>query len=374
MIAGKPVRVKDVDEETHFDDTPILLEHKVRSGITTPIYRQGHIYGVLGAHAVQPRTFSDDEANFLVDVAEILGAAMERGLSEEDIRIKSIERAEQAKAAERRFRFLADASAVLSTSLNYIGALYCTAQLAVPSLADWCFVDVLGGEGKDETYIHRLVVAHAKANEATEGLAKGLQYYYPLDPAALHSTPRVLRSGRPELVTEVTDEILEAIAQNAEHLAVLQNLKPRSYMCVPLRVRRRLIGSIGLVATESEHRYREEELSMAEGLACCAALTIDHMLHTISETNTVQELIQALKEDQAVIVDAARQDVPGLTSRQLEVLELISCGRSAKEIKTELGVSEATVRGHIRLVLQSLGAHSQLEAVSRARGLGLLSA
>lgn len=144
-------------------------------------------------------------------------------------------------------------------------------------------------------------------------------------------------------------------------------------MCVPLRVRQRLIGSIGLIITESKKRYREEELSMAEGLACCAALTIDHMLHTSSETNTIQELNRVFKENQGVIVDAAQRDAPDLTSRQLEVLKLISCGRSAKEIKSELGVSEATVRGHIRLILQSLGAHSQIEAVSRARELGLLS-
>lgn len=210
LIEGGPVRVEDVSQETRFSNTSLLEEHGVRSSITT-IYRQGHIYGVLGAHTVQSRTFSDDEASLLSSIAELLGAALERSLSEENVRIEMMKRTEQAEVAERRFKFLADASAVLSMSSDYAGALSCTARLAGPPLADWCFVDVLRVKGGAETYIHRLVV-HADATEATEGLAKELQYYYPLDPTAPHSTPRVLRSGQPELIVEVTDEVLEDIA------------------------------------------------------------------------------------------------------------------------------------------------------------------
>lgn len=373
VILGGPVRVADVRDETRFGETPLLGEHGVRSGATTTIYRQGRIYGVLGAHTIRARKFDEGEMNFLSGVAEILSAAMERNLSEEDVRIEALERTEQAEAAERRFKFLADANAVLSASSDYAGALSCTARLAVPTLADWCFVDVVGGEGGDEADIHRLAVAHAEAAERTEGLARELQYHYPLNPDAPHGTPKTLRTGQPEIVAEMTDELLQAIAQDAEHLAVLRNLQPRSYICVPLRVRRQLIGSLGLVTTESGRRYEQRDVSMAEDLAYCAAITIDHMLYTASETNTVRELVQVVKDSQAVVVDANQESVPKFTTRQSEVLELISHGRSAKEVRIELGISETTVRGHIRSLLRALGAHSQLEAVARARELGLLS-
>ena len=373
LVLGEPVMAEDVRSETRFGDTPLLEEHGVRSSVTTIIYRQGRIYGVLGAHMTQPRTFNEEEAGYLSSVAEILGAAMERNLSEEDVRIEALERTEQAEAAERRFRFLADANSVLATSSSYTGAISCTARLAVPALADWCFVDVIGGEDGDETNIYRLAIARGEIAEAAEGLARDLQYYYPLNPEAPHDTPRVLRTGQSEIIVEVTDEVLQAIARNDKHLAVLRNLQPRSYMCVPLRVRRRLIGALGLVATKSGRRYEEKDLFTAEGLAYCAALTIDHMLHTASETNTVQELVQIVKDSRTVIVDAVQESVPELTTRQSEVLELISYGRTAKEMKSELGISETTVRGHIRSVLQALGAHSQLEAVARARESGLLS-
>lgn len=68
-----------------------------------------------------------------------------------------------------------------------------------------------------------------------------------------------------------------------------------------------------------------------------------------------------------------RRDIPELTPRQQEVLEQLAAGRSVKEIGKELYLSQATVRNHVRSLLQALGAHSQLEALAKARKIGLLS-
>jgi PAS domain S-box-containing protein len=67
-----------------------------------------------------------------------------------------------------------------------------------------------------------------------------------------------------------------------------------------------------------------------------------------------------------------RRDIPALTPRQLEVLQLLSEGKSVKEIGKELYLSEATVRNHVRSLLQALGAHSQLEVLAKAREMGIL--
>ena len=61
-----------------------------------------------------------------------------------------------------------------------------------------------------------------------------------------------------------------------------------------------------------------------------------------------------------------------LTPRQLQVLRLLSEGVTARGIASRLGLAETTVRNHIRAVLSELGAHSQLEAVARAREQGLV--
>lgn len=61
-----------------------------------------------------------------------------------------------------------------------------------------------------------------------------------------------------------------------------------------------------------------------------------------------------------------------LTKRQEEVLRLLAQGLAAKVVATRLGIAEVTVRNHIRALLIALGAHSQLEAIAKARRLQLV--
>jgi PAS domain S-box-containing protein len=89
------------------------------------------------------------------------------------------------------------------------------------------------------------------------------------------------------------------------------------------------------------------------------------------ETLEIARSLIGLSSDKSVPAPD-RTDVPMLTPRQLEVLELLAEGKSVREIGKELYLSEATVRNHVRSLLQALGAHSQLEALARARQAGLL--
>lgn len=69
---------------------------------------------------------------------------------------------------------------------------------------------------------------------------------------------------------------------------------------------------------------------------------------------------------------APRDSEAALTGRQREVLQLLAEGVRAHEIAVRFGLSETTVRNHIRALLARLGCHSQLEAVAKARRLGLI--
>jgi two-component system, NarL family, nitrate/nitrite response regulator NarL len=55
-----------------------------------------------------------------------------------------------------------------------------------------------------------------------------------------------------------------------------------------------------------------------------------------------------------------------LTSRELEVLELLSAGRASDDIATALHISRNTVRTHVQGVLAKLGVHSRLQAAAFA--------
>jgi GAF domain-containing protein len=84
LISTGPVVVEDLRTENRFEDAALLREHGVVSGLSTTIHVGGRAYGVLGAHASEKRIFTEDEVLFLQEVAEVLGAAIERRRAERD--------------------------------------------------------------------------------------------------------------------------------------------------------------------------------------------------------------------------------------------------------------------------------------------------
>lgn len=68
----------------------------------------------------------------------------------------------ERKRAEERIRFLAEASALLASSLDYERTFESLAALVVPELADWCFVDLVEPDGS----FRRLAVGYADPAKA----------------------------------------------------------------------------------------------------------------------------------------------------------------------------------------------------------------
>jgi signal transduction histidine kinase len=181
----------------------------------------------------------------------------------------------RAEAAQRDLAFLAEASNALTSSLDYEATLQTVARLAVPALADLCFVDL----AETHRSVHRLAVAHR--DPTRERWARDLQGHYPAHPDAAHGAARVLRSGQPELIPEVAEPVealfpLLAAHRSPEHLAALRTMQPRSLMTVPLIARGRTLGAITLVSTEPTRHYGAAQLALAEELAGRCALTIEN--------------------------------------------------------------------------------------------------
>jgi NarL family two-component system response regulator LiaR len=76
---------------------------------------------------------------------------------------------------------------------------------------------------------------------------------------------------------------------------------------------------------------------------------------------------------QPFVPDAARIAALGITSRELEVLQLIAEGLSNKEMAERLFVSENTIKTHTSRVFDKLGASRRTQAVQLAKSLGLLT-
>jgi PAS domain S-box-containing protein len=177
---------------------------------------------------------------------------------------------EETRRSEEAQRFLAEASSVLSSSLDYHETLAAVARLAVPTLADWCAVDVLEEDG----HLKRLAVEHPDPQKVQ--LAYELERRYPPDPDAPTGLHQVLRTGEPEMMAEIPEELVERGARDERHRELLRKLDLRSYMVVPLVTRGRTLGAISFVSAESGRRYGEADLQLAEELARRAALAVDN--------------------------------------------------------------------------------------------------
>lgn len=175
-----------------------------------------------------------------------------------------------ARRQEEDQRFLASASTTLSESLDHDEIFERLVHLAVPWLADWCAIDVPGADGTLEL----LAVAHADPDKVE--LARELREHYPPRLDSPRGGGRVVRTGEPEFVPEIPDQLLESLAQDARHLTLLRGLGLRSGMVVPLIARGRTLGTMTLIHSESGRRYSEGDLATAQDLASRAALAVDN--------------------------------------------------------------------------------------------------
>lgn len=174
------------------------------------------------------------------------------------------------RAIEDNLRFLAEASKVLGSSLDYRTTLATVAQLGVPEIADWCAVDMLAEDGA----IEQLAVAHVDPDKVQ--WARELNKANPPDPHAPTGVPNVLRTGRSEFYPLITDEMLVAAAKNEEELALIRRIGFSSAMTVPLRIQDRAIGAMTFVSAESGRHYTGADLAFAEEVASRAALAVEN--------------------------------------------------------------------------------------------------
>jgi len=199
--------------------------------------------------------------------------------------INVIEDITDIKRAEQGHRFLAKASQELASSLDYEETLSAVAQLAVPTMADWCAVDVLAG---DE--LRRVAVAHVDPERVA--LAREVQERYPTDPASETGAYGVLRRGLAELYRDIPDEMLVQAAVDDEHLELLRTVGLRSAMLAPMTLRDRVLGVISFVSAESGRRFDEHDLALAEDLALRAASAVENA-RLFQTASTIAHTLQA---------------------------------------------------------------------------------
>jgi PAS domain S-box-containing protein len=230
----------------------------------------------------------------------------------------------ERKQAEERLRYIAQISSLLSTSLDYEQTLEQIAKISVPQLADWCSIDILN----EDDSIRRLPIAHADPSKGE--LARKLQEYA-TDYKGASAITKVLQTGQPELISEVSDSLLVATTQNHEHLELVRQLGMKSVMIVPLIAQGRVLGCISFVAAESNRRYDRTDLTLATDITHRAALAVENarlyrdinqaLIHYAESLSLLDALLEAApvavcfldRELQYLRINQVFADLNGLT-------------------------------------------------------------
>ncbi|MEH2084259.1 MAG: PAS domain S-box protein [Nostoc sp.] len=206
-----------------------------------------------------------------------------------------IEDISHRKRVEATQNFLVEASTLLAASLDYEITLGNVANLAVPTLADLCIVDVFQEDWSSKQ------IAIAIADPAKLNILDEIRRRYPPKTKAKQLVQQ-LRLGISVFYPELSDSNLVEMSEDNEHLQLLQSLGIRSLMVIPVRSRGQLFGAISFFTAESGRQYRQTDLALAEDIARRAATAIDNSRlyqetqRSVNRTILLQKITAALSE------------------------------------------------------------------------------
>ena len=229
--------------------------------------------GCLVVGFAEPRQFSGQDEDFFFVLASRCGAALERAhLFEEREHARSV------------MAFLAEASAVLVSSLDYERTVSQLAELAVPRLADWCGVYLMSEAGE----IEPVAITHVDPERAD--LIRQMLEQYPVRLGDAVGVAEVIRTGQPQVYPEITDDALVAAAYDDEHLALLRGVGFGARMVVPLRARGRVFGALSL-GNARGRPLNSDDAPLVEELAARAGTVIDNA-RLFAERSYVAQTLQ----------------------------------------------------------------------------------
>ncbi len=247
-----------------------------------PLIVEGRAVGGMALSFHESREFTPEDRAFLMALARQCAQALERSrLYQAELTARA-----EAERANDRLAFLAEASEILSKSLDYRKTLSEVSRLTVPRLADWCSVDIV-----EDGVISMVAVAHADPTKV--GLARDLRRRFPPDPDAPTGVPNVIRTGQPEMWPEIPDDLIEAV-EDPEIRRLVRDLHLRSVMIVPLKSRGRVLGTITFVWAESGRNYGPADLALAQDLARRVGQAVENAMVYRERDHIAKTLQQSL--------------------------------------------------------------------------------
>jgi signal transduction histidine kinase len=257
---------------------------------------------------------------------------------------------EAAEAAQRRSAFLAEASALLTASLDYADTLASLARLSVPRVADYCVLYEM-----EEDEIRQVAWAHV--DPAKEPLLARIGERYRVSPDRKESLiARAIGTGAPVLIPRSSLEIAKTMTTDPELLEIYLRLDPFSVLVLPLAARDQKLGALFLATAESGRSYGPADEELGRELATRAAVAMDN----------------ARLYREAQRANAAKDQFLATLSHELRtplspVLAIVSALESDPALREQIGGALAVVRRNVELEARLIDDLLDLTRITRGK-------
>lgn len=230
--------------------------------------------------------------------------------------------------------FLAEASKILSSTLDYHVTLASVANLVVDNIADFCIIDIL----QEDESIERVAVK--VKNKADNALARQM-YKFPPDPNNKEAIYDTARTGKPILIKKATQKWLESVSHISKEHEIIRKLRLNSHIFVPLKSRGMTIGVLTLASQNPKFSYTKAHLLLAEELGIRAGIAVDKA-RLYSEA---QEALRARDEFLSIASHELKTPLTSILLHLQTMLRSISKNSSEKDMQEHLSeMLESTER------------------------------
>ncbi|HXT17468.1 MAG TPA: HAMP domain-containing sensor histidine kinase [Gemmatimonadaceae bacterium] len=199
---------------------------------------------------------------------------------------------EQADFLKNASRLVASATTLAMNAHGLDETLASVARFTLPHPNVWSILDLRHGEGHDSPP-RRVAVLHP--DPLVQSAAATLIDGWP-PPRDRRGAPSVWRTGRTEIIAELSDDALAKVAGSREQLTALRALHVGAVMVVPLRVRDDTIGSLTFIGPRGGRAFDNADRVLAEQIAAGAAFAIDNAMRADERARSIAAAEVALAE------------------------------------------------------------------------------
>jgi PAS domain S-box-containing protein len=198
----------------------------------------------------------------------------------------------ERKKTEEKQKFLFEVSTILAKSVEYKTTLNNICKLLVPYLADYIRIALL-----DDSNQIREVAAYHK-DQKKKVLVEKLYDSYRNRENLTHGVSKILQSGRPEVIENVSSQYTSNLKSNSKLKKIVKELGLISYMGIPLKINKKIVGVITFSSTKKEKKYTKEEVQFAEEIALQIAYAVENALLFNSVQKELNEKIKAKEAEE----------------------------------------------------------------------------